>query len=131
MELINLSQTDAFFNASNIIETHKCKLDYKILDETYIDDIVDFINMNYKDNKNDFTLVYSHKLIKYYLIDSIPIFFYAKNRPTKIIALIIGKYKKIMMFNKQLPMIEGNFFCIIPQLRKLNLPILLKTYLIR
>ena len=116
---------------TNIIEGYKTQLNYKVLDESYIDEIVEFVNCNYFDKDGNFPIIYTKELISFYLIDSIAIFFYSKNNPTKVIASIIGKFKNINSFNKQMDAIEGNFFCIIPQLRKLNLPKLLISYLIR
>jgi len=121
-------------NVTNLIESNKFKMDFKIvdIDDLSLDLIVNFINENYIDkDSSQLSLIYSKELIKYYLIDSIPIFFYTKNNPTKIIALIIGRLAKISAFNKEYGAMEVNFFCIIPQLRKLNLPKLLKAYLIR
>ncbi len=69
--------------------------------------------------------------MSFYLKDSIPIFFYSKNNPNKVVASIIGKFKNINSFNKQINTMESNFFCIIPPLRKLNLPKLLIAYLIK
>ncbi len=123
--------TDKIFeNCSNLIESHKIKLNYKILDESYIDEIVDFVNTHYFDKDGNFTLIYTRELMKYYLINSIPLFFYSKNNPNKVVALIIGKHTQSMVFGKQIDSLEGNFFCIIPQLRKLNLPELIIGHLI-
>jgi hypothetical protein len=124
--------TKVLENVINLIESSKFKMDFKVVDESSLDLIVNFINENYIDkDENHLSLIYSKELIKHYLIDSIPIFFYTKNNPTKIIALIIGRLAMISVFNKDYGAMEVNFFCIIPQLRKLNLPKLLKAYLIR
>jgi hypothetical protein len=131
MEIID-SPTKVFENVSNLIESSNFKFDYKVVNESSLDLIVSFVNENYIDKDGATTsLKYSKELIKYHLNDSIPIFFYGKNNPTKIIALIIGRFARLSVFNKDYGAMEVNFFCIIPQLRKLNLPRLLKAYLIR
>jgi hypothetical protein len=130
MEEIDTADT-VFKNVSNIIETSKFKFDYKFADESDLDLIIDFINKNYIDKDGDTTLIYSHDLINFFINGSIPILFYSKNNPTKPVAFIIGKYTEITSYNKKYGSIDGNFFCIIPQLRKMNLPTLLKAYLIR
>ena len=133
MELIDTSyeKVKVLEQVSKIIEETTFKLDYKIVDETYIDEIVSFINKNYFEKDGDTALIYSRELIKYYLIDSIPIFFTQKNKPDKIIAFIIGKYIDLIGFNKKLGAVEGNFFCIVPQLRHMKLGRLLKAYFMR
>lgn len=119
-------------NVSNLIESSKFKMDFKVVDNTYINEIVEFINENYEVKDGSQTsLRYSKELISFYLTDSIPIFFYTKTNPTKSIALIIGRLATISAFNRNYGAMEVNFFCIIPPLRKLNLPRLLKAYLIR
>jgi hypothetical protein len=127
MELIN-TQEEVFENVSNLIESSKFKFDYKIVDETYLDIIVDFINKNYSTRNSEFSLIYTPELIKYYLIDSLPMLFYAKD---KLVALIIGKDINLMSFNKNIETLEGNFMCIIPQLRNLHLPRIIIAYLVR
>jgi hypothetical protein len=131
MELIDTSYEKVFERVSKPIEASTVQLDFKIVDETYIDEIVSFVNKNYNEKDGDTSLIYSRDLIKYYLIDSVPIFFTQKNKPDKIIALIIGKYIDLIGFDQNLGAIEGNFFCIIPQLRHINLGRLLKAYLMR
>ena len=131
MELIDTSYEKVFEQVSKPIEASTVQLDFKIVDETYIDEIVSFVNKNYNEKDGDTALIYSRDLIKYYLIDSVPIFFTQKNKPDKIIALIIGKYIDLIGFDQKLGAIEGNFFCIIPQLRHINLGRLLKAYLMR
>ncbi len=130
MEIIDTPEK-VYENVSNIIESSNIKLDYKIVDHTYIDEILDFVNKNYNDKDGDTTLVYSRELMEYYLIDSIPIFFYGKKNPNKLIGLIIGKYYNIMSFDKKIEALDGNFMCVIPQLRKLKLPQLIIAYLVR
>ncbi len=107
---------------NKLIESHQTQLNYKIVDETYIDEIVDFVNTHYFDKDGKFPLIYTKELMTFYLKDSIPIFFYTKKNPNKIIGLIIGKHTESIMFGKKITTLEGNFFCIIPQLRKLTLP---------
>jgi hypothetical protein len=131
MELIDTSYEKVLEQVSKPIEASTVQLDFKIVDETYIDEIVSFVNNNYNEKDGDTSLIYSRDLIKYYLIDSVPIFFTRKDKPDKIIALIIGKYIDLVGFNQNLGAIEGNFFCIIPQLRHINLGRLLKAYLMR
>ncbi len=116
--------------STQLIENNNFKFDYKILDESYINDIVEFINKNYLDRDDVTSIVYTQELIKYYLHDAIPIFFYTKKNSEKPIALIIGKFTHMNAFNHNYNSIDGNFFCIIPQLRKLKLPKLFKSTLI-
>jgi len=131
MEIIN-SPTKVLETMTNCIDGFKFKFDYKILDETYLNDIVTFINENYVNKDGSTTsLIYSEEIIKHYLIDSIPIFFYGKNNPNKIISLIIGRVANVSVNNIEYGAIEVNFFCIIPPLRKMDLPKLFKAYLIR
>jgi hypothetical protein len=127
MELINTSE-EVYQYVSNLIESSRFKFNYKIVDETYLDIIVDFINQNYSNRNKIFSMIYTKELIKYYLIDSLPILFYAKD---KIIALIIGKYINLMSFDKNIETLDGNFMCIIPQLRNLHLPKIIIAYLVR
>jgi hypothetical protein len=130
MELIN-TQEQVYENVSNLIESSKFKFDYKIVDETYLDIIVDFINQNFSNRNKEFSMIFSHELIKYYLIDSLPILFYSKGKPDKIVALIIGKDINLMSFDKNIETLEGNFMCIIPPLRNLHLPRIIIAHLVR
>ena len=130
MEIIDTPEK-VFENVSNLIETSKFKLDYKIVDETYLTEIVEFINMNFLKKDETFSLVYSTELIKYYLIDSLPILFYAKNNPDKIVGLIIGKFTNVMAFDKKIEALDGNYMCLIPQLRNLHISKLIIAYLVR
>ncbi len=130
MEIIDT--TDILLDkVCKIIEECKTQLICKVLDESYLDEIVEFVNCNYFDKDGDYPIVYTKELMSFYLKDSIPIFFYSKNNPNKVVASIIGKFKNINAFNKQIYAFEDNFFCIIPPLRKLQLPKLLTAYLIR
>ena len=130
MEIID-SPEKVYENVSNIIESSNIKLDYKIVDNTYIDEILDFVNNNYNNKEGNTALVYSRELMEYYLIDSLPIFFYSKKNPNKLIGLIIGKYYNNIYFNNKIETLDENFMCVIPQLRKLNLPKLIIAYLVR
>jgi len=128
MNIIN-TQSKVFEMVNQIIESSRFNLDAKVLDETYLDQITNFVNENYNDNKI-IVIKYTPELIKYYLIDSIPIFFYSKNN-NKIIALIVGKVRNVNYKNSIYGAIEVNFFCIIKPFRHMDLPKLLKSYLIR
>jgi hypothetical protein len=127
MEIIDTPEK-VLENVSNLINNSKFKFDYKIVDNTYIDEILKFINTHYFDKDGNFPLVYSYELIKFYLIDSLPILFYAKN---KLVGLIIGKFSTIMAFDKKIETLDGNFMCLIPQLRKLHISKLIIAYLVR
>jgi hypothetical protein len=115
---------------NKLIESHKIQLNYKIVDETYVDEIVEFVNTHYFDKDGNFPLIYTKELMMFYLKDSMPIYFYTKNNPNKKIGLIIGKQTESIMFGKKLRTFEGNFFCIIPQLRKLTLPRIIISQLV-
>lgn len=116
---------------SNIIQSSRIQLHYEILNESHIDDILTFVNTNYNDMNENATLVYSRELMEYYLIDSFAMFFYSIKNHNVPIGLIIGKYSNIMSFGKNIEALDGNFMCVVPQLRKLQLPKLLIAYLIK
>lgn len=131
MEIIDTPEK-VYEYVSNIIETTKIKLDVKIVtDITYVDEILNFINTNYLDKDKKLSLVYSKELIEHYLINSLPLLFYSKNNSNKIVGLIIGKFVNINVYDKKIEALEGNFMCVIPQLRKLNLPKLIIAHLVK
>ncbi len=130
MEIID-SPEKVLEDISKLIDSSPVQFNYKILDNSNIIEMIDFINLYYFEKNDKFTLEITSELLNFYIIDAVALFFYGKNNPNKPIALIIGRRVEIMSFNNKNGAIEVNFFCIIPQLRKLNLPKLLKAYLIK
>ncbi len=130
MEIID--SPDKFLEKNlQLIESSSIQFNYKILDDTNINEIINFVNLYYFERDEELAVFYTHDILKYYLINSIPMFFYGKKYPDKPVALVIGRRADIMSYNNLLGAIEVNFFCIIPQLRKLNLPKLFRAYFIK
>ena len=113
---------------SNELENTRIKLNYSIknlnqLSETEQYKILNFINANYiSSTDNDFKLLYSLDLLKYYADNALLIEFYPKsNSYNNVVGYIIGKSHETIIDQKNINCLEVNFLCIIPELRNLGL----------
>lgn len=114
-------------NIKNELDSSKIKVDYKVYKYDYEPDIdkikyiLQFINNNYITSlDNNFKLLYTIDLLKFYCINSLIIEFYPKNKKT-VIGYIIGKREMINVYQKKFECLEVNFLCVVPTLRNIGL----------
>lgn len=99
----------------------KIKLKYKIVnfqnDEQ--NEILEFINENYKTSNTNLMLQYSKELIEYFIgKEHVIIKFYTAS--DKLVGVIVGALKKIWVDGKVVYCIEVDFLCLVSQLRNIH-----------
>ena len=99
---------------------------YSNITDNKLIEFTEFINNNYISGPDNFKMIYSKNLIKYYLNKNfLLIEFYNSN---KIIGYIVGKKIKMSIYNKLFDIIEVNFLCISQEFRHMKLgPILISV----
>jgi len=118
-----LSSDQLLLQIETELAKSKHKLDYttfQSFDDKLIETALTFINENYVSSETS-KLIYDAALLKYFLIDSILIFFYPKGKTDTIVGLIIGKRKRITIENNTHDMVDVNFLCLQKRLRNLHL----------
>lgn len=96
------------------------------LDEKTLEQLTDFINLNYHKKSDYYKLTYSKELLDYYTsTNCITTFLYQKDNPDKIVGCLIGKNIEVEVNENieftQHHLLEANFLCIVPELRSINL----------
>jgi hypothetical protein len=120
-----LSNTELLLKINKEISESKLKLDYNVLNNETLylkkDQILQFINDNYKTSNDSFSLVYKKDTLDFFLNENnvLVIEFYPKSNP-KQIGLIIGKKENIVINNNSFNSLEVNFLCLNEKLRNLH-----------
>jgi len=106
---------------NTIIKESKSKLDYTVatLDENTLNTAFDFINEHYSTSDSS-RLLYSKQLLRYFLHDSLLIFFQPIGK-SDIVGLIVGKKKLIQIEQQEFSVIDVNFLCLKKKLRNISL----------
>ena len=123
-----LSNDELLVKINDEITNSKIQLDYSILNiddlsDEQLNNMIEFINNNYIISDNDeFRLIYTLDLLKFYCRDTIILEFYPKDSDSKrVVGYIMGKRVNISLYNKDFKCLDVNFLCVIPTLRNLGL----------
>jgi len=123
-----LTNEELLIKINKELSESKVILDYSIVKSDISDlkykQIVNFINNNYIIGDSDFKLCYTLDLFKFYCKNALILEFYPKGKET-IVGYIIGKKEKLNIKGKDhfslIDILEVNFLCLTPKLRKLHI----------
>ena len=103
------------------IKENKYTLEYEVMTNITIEQrahMLDFINKYYLITEKG-SVIYSDELLEYYLHDSMVVRFFKK--PTDTLGIIVGKKKRLQIYNTPIETIEVNFLSLHPKLRSLRI----------
>lgn len=107
------------------IESLRFKLEYKVfygekMDTASRHNILTFINDNYIRSET-MSLVYTHELLRYYLVNSLVIHFHPKGKPDIIAGVIIGKNTDLYVDGNIYNTVEVDFLSLNSNLRSMGI----------
>lgn len=122
-----LKSNELLKNVQKEIGEFSFNLEHRLLDISNDDDmslVLNFIRTNYVYPKNKWCYKYSSDLLHYFMgkerSNVLAVLFTSKGTSIPV-GCVIGVKRNFCLYNNKYPIVEGNFLCVVPELRNMHI----------